>query len=50
MKFTVWWSALQRMNTKKSSIQSDTLEAEHPRIEVRDWLGIVDVERDVAEL
>ena len=25
MKFTVWWSALQRMNTKKSSIQSDTL-------------------------
>ena len=23
MKFTVWWSALQRMKTKKSSIQSE---------------------------
>ena len=25
MKFTVWWSGLQRMNTNQSSIQSETL-------------------------
>src|SRR5438270_525061 len=25
MKFTVWWSGLQRMNTKKSPFQADDL-------------------------